>query len=140
VDQKTVDHHYRDDKSTLIAIFNSLAAHYTRVARLIPAVSNEKTRKTSTFNLATNLFNKADNIDAREEITWVGKGVMMLFRGDFDKAAKQFVTVLGQNPHNLPALVGRASVLFHQGQYDQACAIYKKVVVVSFYSFCIVAC
>lgn len=67
------------------------------------------------FAQATQLFNKADSIDAREEITWVGKGIMLLFRGDVDKATKQFQTVLDQNGNNIPALLGRACILFSQG-------------------------
>lgn len=73
------------------------------------------TSQASIFAQATQLFNKADSIDAREEITWVGKGIMLLFRGDFDKAMKQFQTVLDQNGSNIPALLGRACILFSQG-------------------------
>lgn len=125
-----LDPHYREDKSTLIAIFNSLAAYYTRSARLLPLLPAERAKKQNLFQQATLLLNKADNIDAREEITWVGKGLSLLFRGpseQYDRVLKHFQTVLDQNPNNLPALLGRACVLFHQGQYDQACAVYKKV-------------
>jgi RNA polymerase-associated protein CTR9 len=126
---KNMEQHYRDDKSSLIAIFNSLAAYYTKSARQLPSMTAEmKQKKTAMFGQATQLFNKADSIDAREEITWVGKGIMLLFRGEFDKAVKQFQTVLEQNGTNIPALLGRACILFSQANYEQACGIYKKVI------------
>jgi RNA polymerase-associated protein CTR9 len=126
---KAMEQQYKEDKSSLIAIFNSLAAYYTKNARQLPAMTAEmKSKKTNMFAQATQLFNKADSIDAREEITWVGKGIMLLFRGDTEKALKQFQTVLDQNSTNIPALLGRACILFGQANYELACNIYKKVI------------
>jgi hypothetical protein len=60
-------------------------------------------------------------------------GIMLMFRGmndpqNTERALKQFQTVLDQNATNIPALLGKACILYNQGQFENACSIYKKVI------------
>lgn len=61
---------YADNKKERIAILNTLAAYYVGLA----AKQKDKSKREELFTQATSNFNRADNIDIREELTWVGKG------------------------------------------------------------------
>ncbi|KAL6076361.1 protein required for normal CLN1 and CLN2 G1 cyclin expression, variant 3 [Balamuthia mandrillaris] len=47
-----------------------------------------------------------------EELTWVGKAVLLLCKGAYDRAQKYFETVLSQNKQNTPALLGQVCCCF----------------------------
>lgn len=119
-----VPEYYKSDKSSLIAIFNALAAYYIRQARQ----STEKAKIQQHFTQATQLFHKADSLDIHEEITWVGKGILLLFRRELVQSRKQFQTVLDKNDQNIPALLGQACIYYHDAKYVEACNIYRKVI------------
>lgn len=116
--------HYRDDKSVLISLINAFAAYYIRQGRL----TSDKVQKQQHFNQATQLFFKADKIDPKEEITWACKAFLFLFRNEPGRAGKQFKDLLSQNPDNIPALLGNATILFQSQKYSEACALYQKVI------------
>lgn len=116
--------YYREDKSTLIALYNVFAAYYIRQARL----SSEKAQKTAHFTSASKFFSRADKIDQKEEITWVTKAFLFLFRNEPGRAGTQFQQLLDQNPNNIPALLGNATILFQEQKYAEACTLYKKVI------------
>jgi hypothetical protein len=61
---------YPESKRERIAIINTLAAYYTNLA----LKQKEKPKRDEYFNQATMNYNKADRIEIREEMTWVGKG------------------------------------------------------------------
>jgi len=85
---------YPQAKKERIAILNTLAAYYTNLA----TKQKEKTKKDEYFNQATMNYNKADKIDVREDLTWVGKGVLLLAKGDISRASDSFETALRANP------------------------------------------
>jgi RNA polymerase-associated protein CTR9 len=71
LDPETIEHiQYADAKKHRIAILNTLAAYNLKEA----VKQKEKSKKDDLFAQATMNYNKADKIDIREEITWVGKG------------------------------------------------------------------
>src|SRR3990167_3231074 len=59
-------------------------------------------------------FLQADNISSLEEPIWLGKGVLQLGKKDYERALQQFNTCLEKNSHNTPALIGKATVLYHK--------------------------
>lgn len=61
---------YPESKKERIAIINTLAAYYTNLAQK----QKEKSKRDEFYNQATMNYNKADRIEIREEMTWVGKG------------------------------------------------------------------
>jgi RNA polymerase-associated protein CTR9 len=119
----------KEDKSTLIAILNALATYYTKLSR----ITTDKVKSVEYHRQASFLYNKADKIDVNEEITWVGKGISQLFlrkrtADSLERADKQFQTVLEQNPNNIPALLGKACILFKKGKYQETLEKYKQVI------------
>lgn len=67
-----LDQYYGEAKKERIAIFDTLAAYYTTLA----VKQKDKSKRDELFNEATANYNKADKIDIREELTWVGKGIL----------------------------------------------------------------
>jgi RNA polymerase-associated protein CTR9 len=99
-----------------LAILNSLAAYYVYVALM----EKDKIKSAQYFEEATTKFNEADKINFHEETTWLGKGVLLLARRNFEAAAFQFNTVLQKSPSNIPALLGQACICFHLKDYSDA--------------------
>lgn len=123
-DSNSVPDYCRSDKSGLIALYNVFASYYIRQGRTV----SDKQKAKGYFNQATRLFSEADKIDSKEEITWVCKGFLFLFKNEPGRAGKQFQELLAQNPNNIPALLGSATVLFQDQKYTEACNLYKKVI------------
>ncbi len=64
-------------------------------------------------------------IDCRLEssciLTWVGKGNYYLVSGDYDQARYYFENARKQSKNkNIPASLGEACILFHEGNYKKA--------------------
>eukprot|EP01114_Cavostelium_apophysatum_P004221 TRINITY_DN1439_c0_g2_i1.p1 TRINITY_DN1439_c0_g2~~TRINITY_DN1439_c0_g2_i1.p1 ORF type:complete len:1096 (-),score=375.65 TRINITY_DN1439_c0_g2_i1:61-3174(-) len=114
---------YSEAKKDRIAIFDTLAAYYTSLA----SKQKDKVKRDDLFNEATANYNKADRIDIREELTWVGKAVLLLCRGDVTRASDYFDNVLKANPKNVPALLGKGCIYFNKGSYDEALKCYRTV-------------
>ena len=72
-------------------------------------------------------YNRADIIDAREYMTWVGKGVLLLSKNEIGRASEDFDNALKGNPKNIPALLGKGCVLYNKGNYHEALKIYQQI-------------
>eukprot|EP01104_Vermistella_antarctica_P010352 TRINITY_DN2757_c1_g2_i1.p1 TRINITY_DN2757_c1_g2~~TRINITY_DN2757_c1_g2_i1.p1 ORF type:complete len:1070 (+),score=325.80 TRINITY_DN2757_c1_g2_i1:164-3373(+) len=116
---------YFDDpiraRSQRVKLLSALAAYSVHQA----VGEREKAAKEKHFEEATKHYNEADTIDIHEEITWVGKGVLLLNRLDYDRSSECFDTVLESNPRNTPALLGKACIHYHRGQYAKAIDSYR---------------
>lgn len=68
-----------ESKRQRIAILNVLAGYYIRLA-----VKAKEGQRDQFYDLATTNYNKADKIDIRQEMTWVGKGSsFMMLRAQY---------------------------------------------------------
>jgi len=104
-------------------VLNALASMYTQLARK----EKDNKKREEYYNQATQHYNQADRIDVHEEQTWIGKGVTYLARGQAERAEFQFETVLQQNPRNIAAQLGKASVQMEKKNYHNALASYSAV-------------
>ncbi|GBG66942.1 hypothetical protein CBR_g74629 [Chara braunii] len=122
-----IDEYYGDVKYERIAILNALAAYNTNCGKL----ETNKREKEEYFIRATHYYNKASKIDHHEPTTWVGKGHLLLAKGDLDQAYEVFKIALDGTPNNVPALLGQASVFFHKGKYFDSLKLYKSALEVN---------
>ena len=99
--------HYPDSKAERIAIVNSLAGYYTTYA----AKQKDKTIKAEFFSQANLNILKAEKINIADEMTWVGKGVLILSRADIPRAITCFDNALRVNPKCIPGLLGKVFIL-----------------------------
>eukprot|EP00126_Sphaerothecum_destruens_P009373 Sdes_comp20491_c0_seq1m14918 len=122
--QSSISQHFQSEsgRKEAISILNALAAYYVHHG------SKEKNKRARDeyFDKATSQYNRADQIDILEKSTWLGKGFMMLHKGDFDRANDQFDYVLEQNRDNIPAILGKACINFHKQNYSSSLNLYKK--------------
>lgn len=114
---------YRDSTAERVAILDALAAYYTEAA--IKTTDHQK--KQAFFTEATSNFNNADKIDIHQEGTWLGKGYLLLSKGDLERSLQNFDTVLEVNPTSTPALLGKARIYFHKEKYEVALKTFMKV-------------
>lgn len=105
-----------------MAILNSLAGYFISLA----LNEKDKSKANQLFEDATLRFNEADKIDYHEENTWLGKGVLLLAKRNYDSASYQFNTVLQKNPNNIPAILGQACISFIKKEYHDALKKYAK--------------
>lgn len=117
-----IDEYYSDVKYDRIAILNALGAYYSNLGK----VETKQREKDEYFIRATHYYNKASRIDQDEPTTWVGKGQLLLAKGDLDQSSEVFKIVLDGRPDNVPAILGQACVLFNRGQYQESLNLYKK--------------
>ncbi|KAK9131368.1 hypothetical protein Sjap_011855 [Stephania japonica] len=121
-----IDEYYADVKYERIAILNALGAYYSYLGK----VETKQREKDDHFILATQYYNKASRIDMHEPSTWIGKGQLLLAKGDLDQASAAFKIVLDDNRDdnrdNVPALLGQACVLFNRGRYSDSLELYKR--------------
>eukprot|EP00743_Colponemidia_sp_Colp-15_P005507 GILK01005923.1.p1 GENE.GILK01005923.1~~GILK01005923.1.p1 ORF type:complete len:1224 (-),score=347.14 GILK01005923.1:129-3746(-) len=122
-DETNTVEQYRASKSQRIAILNSLASYAT--ARAFR--ERDRRRKEDLFLEATQYFNRADRIDINEEMTWVGKAFLFFCRGNVDSANTNFDTALEANSNNIPALLGKACILYNRRDYTEALKLYRQV-------------
>lgn len=61
--------------------------------------------------------------------TWLGKGLVMAQKGgpDLSRAQYQFQNVTGTQPDNIAALIGAGNIAYVNKHYNDALAMYKKV-------------
>lgn len=113
-----------------LLILNCLASYQIKKAKKInlndPSSQEEKKYL---FEAATSLFNAADKIDIRETISWIGKGILLLTKGQLDRANNIFKTIIEstENANNIPALLGKACISFINKDYKGALACYQRV-------------
>lgn len=118
-----IDEYYADVKYERIAILNALGAYYSYLGK----TETKHKEKEDYFILATQYYNKASRIDMHEPTTWVGKGQLLLAKGEIDNALQAFTIGLGNSSDNVPALLGQASVEFYRGRFSESLQLYKRV-------------
>ncbi|KAG2298042.1 hypothetical protein Bca52824_034514 [Brassica carinata] len=118
-----IDEYYADVKYERIAILNALGAYYSYLGK----TETKHKEKEDYFILATQYYNKASRIDMHEPTTWVGKGQLLLAKGEIDNALQAFTIGLGNSSDNVPALLGQASVEFNRGRFSESLQLYKRV-------------
>ncbi|GJR67138.1 protein CTR9 [Tanacetum coccineum] len=116
-----IDEYYADVRYDRIAILNALGAYYSYLGK----IETKQREKEEHFILATQYYNKASRIDMHEPSTWVGKGQLLLAKGDVDQAFSAFKIVLDGDRDNIPALLGQACVEFNRGKYSNSLEMYK---------------
>ncbi|KAN0031578.1 hypothetical protein ACTFIV_005443 [Dictyostelium citrinum] len=124
-----LEQYYKDSKLDRIAMLNALASYYTQLG----SQEKDKSRREEYFSNATFHFTKADRIDPHQPLTWIGKAVLLLTKGDYERAESNFKQVLDLAKSNntlpvLPAKLGSACILFNQGNYIKALDTYQKVI------------
>ncbi|KAJ7955971.1 Protein CTR9-like protein [Quillaja saponaria] len=117
-----IDDYYADVRYERIAILNALGAYYSYLGK----IETKQREKEEHFILATQYYNKASRIDMHEPSTWVGKGQLLLAKGDIDQAFATFKIVLDGDSDNVPALLGQACVEFNRGRYSDSLELYKR--------------
>lgn len=117
-----IDEYYSDVKYDRIAILNALGAYYTNLGR----VESKQREKDEHFIRATQYYNKASRIDQDEASTWVGKGQLLVAKGELEQAQEVFKIVLDGQRDNVAALLGQACVQFNSGRFQEALKLYKK--------------
>ncbi|KAK9705538.1 hypothetical protein RND81_07G064600 [Saponaria officinalis] len=117
-----IDEYYSEVKYERIAILNALGAYYSYLGK----IETNLKEKEQHFIQATQFYNKASRIDMHEPSTWVGKGQLLLAKGDVEQAFNSFKIVLDGYPDNIPALLGQASVQFNRGRYSESLELYKR--------------
>lgn len=117
-----IDQYYAEVTYDRIAILNALGAYYSNVAK----TETKQREKDDYFIRATHFYNTASRIDKHEPSTWVGKGQLLLAKGELDQAFGAFRIVLDEQPDNIPALLGQACVQFNRGRYSESLELYKR--------------
>lgn len=97
-----IDEYYADVKYERIAILNALGAYYCYLGK----TETKHKEKEDYFILATQYYNKASRINMCEPTTWVGKGQLLLAKGEIDNAYQAFTIGLGTS-EDVPALLGQ---------------------------------
>eukprot|EP01133_Synstelium_polycarpum_P017178 gene17178-20466_t len=129
VDPAIKEEYYKDSKLEKIAILNALASYYTQMG----AVEKEKTKREEYFNQATYHFTRADLIDPKQPLTWIGKAVLLLSKGEVDRAETNFLQLIDLTSKDstlplLPVQLGHACILFNKGAYTKALETYQRVI------------
>ncbi|QCE13561.1 RNA polymerase-associated protein CTR9 [Vigna unguiculata] len=117
-----IDDYYADVRYERIAILNALGAYYSYLGK----IETKQREKEEHFILATQYYNKASRIDMHEPSTWVGKGQLLLAKGEVEQASAAFKIVLDGVRDNVPALLGQACVEFNRGRYSDSLDLYKR--------------
>ncbi|KAL5158478.1 Protein CTR9 [Glycine soja] len=118
-----IDEYYADVRYERIAILNALGAYYSYLGK----IETKQREKEEHFILATQYYNKASRIDMHEPSTWVGKGQLLLAKGEVEQASAAFKIVLDGDRDNVPALLGQACVEFNRGRFSDSLELYKRV-------------
>eukprot|EP00158_Paraphelidium_tribonemae_P008598 Partr_v1_DN28623_c1_g1_i2_m50530 putative Ctr9, Paf1 RNA polymerase II complex component, homolog (S. cerevisiae) len=88
-------------------------------------------QKSELLQKAVSVYNAIDLIGNQQPSTWLGKGVLSLAGEKFDQAAYQFKLVLDSSStssrNSVPALLGKAAILYRQQNYADALAVYQSL-------------
>ncbi|KDP33904.1 hypothetical protein JCGZ_07475 [Jatropha curcas] len=117
-----IDEYYADVRYERIAILNALGAYYSYLGK----IETKQREKEEHFIQATKHYNKASRIDMHEPSTWVGKGQLLLAKGEIEQASNAFKIVLEGDRDNVAALLGQACVEYNRGHYIESLARYKR--------------
>eukprot|EP00123_Amoebidium_parasiticum_P014534 comp22541_c1_seq1/m.34251 comp22541_c1_seq1/g.34251 ORF comp22541_c1_seq1/g.34251 comp22541_c1_seq1/m.34251 type:complete len:1057 (-) comp22541_c1_seq1:62-3232(-) len=117
---------YEGTSKERIACLNALAAYYCMKAE------KEKDKRVADELLQNAIlnFNRSDNIDLKEVSTWLGKGVLHLLKGDYERANYHFKYALDSSEKkreaNIPAILGQADLAYAKKRYQDALTLYKQ--------------
>ncbi|KAL7133247.1 hypothetical protein ABFS83_12G127900 [Erythranthe nasuta] len=117
-----IDDYYADVKYERISILNALGAYYSYLGK----IGTKQREKEDYFIQATKYYNKASRIDSHEPSTWIGKGQLLLAKGDVEQAFNAFKIVLDGDRDNVPALLGQACIHFSRGRFSDSLELYKR--------------
>ncbi|KAJ9168031.1 hypothetical protein P3X46_019607 [Hevea brasiliensis] len=117
-----IDEYYADVRYERIAILNALGAYYSYLGK----IETKQREKEEYFIQATKYYNKASRIDMHEPSTWVGKGQLLLAKGELEQASNAFKIVLEGDRDNVSALLGQACVEYNRGHYSDSLVSYKR--------------
>ncbi|CAK7352480.1 unnamed protein product [Dovyalis caffra] len=117
-----IDEYYADVRYERIAILNALGAYYSYLGK----IETKQREKEEYFIQATKHYNKASRIDMHEPSTWVGKGQLLLAKGEVEQASAAFRIVLEGDRDNVSALLGQACVEYNRGHYSESLTLYKR--------------
>ncbi|XP_047319890.1 protein CTR9 homolog [Impatiens glandulifera] len=117
-----IDEYYADVRYERIAILNALGAYYSYLGK----IETKQREKEEHFIMATQYYNKASRIDMHEPSTWIGKGQLLLAKGDLEQAFAAFKIVLDGDRDNVLALLGQACVQFNRSRYSDSLDLYKR--------------
>ncbi|KAI5585178.1 hypothetical protein BDE02_06G128600 [Populus trichocarpa] len=117
-----IDEYYADVRYERIAILNALGAYYSYLGK----VETKQREKEEYFIQATKHYNKASRIDMHEPSTWVGKGQLLLAKGEGEQASAAFRIVLEGDRDNVSALLGQACVEYSRGHYGESLTLFKR--------------
>ncbi|KAL5703019.1 Protein CTR9 [Ranunculus cassubicifolius] len=120
-----VDEFYANVTYERIAILNTLGAYHSYLGK----TETKQKEKDDHFIQATKYYNKASRIDVHEPSTWVGKGQLLLAKGELEQASGAFRVVLDGDGNNVPALLGQACVQFNRGRYLESLDLYKRALI-----------
>eukprot|EP00761_Pharyngomonas_kirbyi_P013287 gb/GECH01013314.1/.p1 GENE.gb/GECH01013314.1/~~gb/GECH01013314.1/.p1 ORF type:complete len:989 (+),score=344.47 gb/GECH01013314.1/:1-2967(+) len=110
-----------------VKVLNTLIAYNIQLA------NNEsgESQKHELFNTATQYLNKAGRLNPMDNSIFVIRGVLFLHQGTLEKAENQFNTALQSDPQNIPAMLGKACILYNQERYRRALELYRKILVIN---------
>ncbi|KAE9464566.1 hypothetical protein C3L33_03526, partial [Rhododendron williamsianum] len=118
-----IDEYYADVRYERIAILNALGAYYSYLGK----IETKQREKEEHFIMATQYYNKASRIDMHEPSTWVGKGQLLLAKGDVEQAFNAFKIVLDGDRDNVSALLGQVVIIFLYKQISEIIFIRQHV-------------
>jgi len=118
-----------DHKLMKVRVLTTLAAYYMKESNNVVRADEKK----ACMEKATALYNKADEFSKFDQSNLVGKGFLYIARNEFDKAHKILDWQLGSNngDNHIPALLGKACILFNTQKYTAALKVYRKVLTVN---------
>jgi RNA polymerase-associated protein CTR9 len=136
--------YYKGDKEGRIALLNCLAAYNTQVA----ARSKNKNKKDQHLKLANDHYQNSDKIDSNMPLTWCGKALIHMAKISIPQKGRQngareqigehlrdagfmFDQALECDGTFIPALLGKAAVLFNGRKYQKSLDAYKQVLMLN---------
>ncbi|KAF1335705.1 Rna polymerase-associated protein ctr9, partial [Globisporangium splendens] len=117
---------YKDNASRMcrIKFFNALASH---AVNAMWSEEDDK-KKEAISQRAVGYFQRADRLDHQHPMTLVGKALMFMAKNEDDRAERFLKSVLISNKTNLPAILGKALLLYRRKKYSEAKKLYLEAI------------
>lgn len=117
---------YKDNASRMcrIKFFNALASH---AVNAMWAEDDEK-KKEAISQRAVGYFQRADRLDHQHPMTLVGKALMFMAKNEDDRAERFLKSVLISHKTNVPALLGKALLLYRRKKFADAKKLYLEAI------------
>ncbi|KAJ3411804.1 protein required for normal CLN1 and CLN2 G1 cyclin expression [Chytridiales sp. JEL 0842] len=116
-----------------IQVLYTLASYYMELAQNAKKGELRPDRRDfdTLVQLATQLINRADQINSRDPWILISKGNLFLITQRLDEAIKQFRYALEIGKRNPSALFGLASALTQKGDHKAALTMYQQILSIS---------